>query len=96
MNIDLQKEKKEANRPAGPKKFVFDFVNDQLKNQEAFDSNKNSKNLQFLRYVPIIHGFIEPEDLRKAYEDLCDDILDAYNEFREMFLAVRTLYGIIS
>lgn len=71
-----------------PKKFVFDFVDDEAKKNESQEQTKKTKNLQLLRYVPVIHGFTEPEDFREAYESLCDYILDLYSNIRQIFLTV--------
>jgi len=69
-----------------PKKFVFDFVGNEDKKNESQDQQKKAKNLQLLRYVPVIHGFTQPEDIQEAYESVCDSILDLYGEIRQIFL----------
>ncbi len=78
----------QAKIQSGPKKFVFDFVDEDAKKNESHEQTKKTKNLQLLRYVPVIHGFTEPEDIRESYDSLCDYILDLYSEIRQIFLTV--------
>lgn len=82
---------KDDYRPfVAPSKFLFDFIDEQLKQSTSTESHKVRQTLQLQRNLPLIQSFDEPADIKENYKCLIEHILTAYNEVRDLLLTVRT------
>ena len=72
-----------------PKKFIFDFAEDQENEDVGKSSHRKSK---LENFIPLVHEFTEPQDHQEAYENLCEYIIKAFIELRRLILTVAITF----
>ena len=87
---DLSRDIKDQTKPqVVPKKFIFNVAQNQPQTDEPHEFIKLARNLKLQKYVPVIHEFDEPDDFQEAYEGVCEYIMAAYSELRELIMSVN-------
>ena len=75
-----------------PKRFLFEFLeNRSRKNTDPRTTPTGANREKSQKAIPEIEYFPKPQNLEEAYQGICDSLILAYHEVRNLLIAVEII-----